>query len=76
MDGHKVDGKNCCSVVPKGLYSMVQGTAGGQLRVCSVIQFWGSISSSNLSDVKKGTLSTLMDGTKLEEAADRLEGRA
>lgn len=43
--------------------------------MCSAIQFWGSISNSNLSDVKKGTLSTLMDDTKLEEAADTLEGR-
>lgn len=54
---------------------MVQSTAGGQLWVRSVIQLWGNISNSNLSDVKKSTLSTLMDDTKLEKAADTLEDR-
>lgn len=76
MDGHEVGRKNCWTVVLEGLNSLVQSTAGGQLWVCSVIQFWDSISNSNLSDVNKATLSILMDDTKLKEAADKMEGRA
>lgn len=41
----------------------------------SVIQLWGSTSNSNLGEVKKGTLRTLMDDTKLEGVDDTLEGR-
>lgn len=45
--------------------------------MCSWSQYWGNmfnISISNLSNVKKGTLSSLMEDTKLEEAAQMLEG--
>lgn len=34
-----------------------------------------NISNSNPSDVKKGTFSNIKHDTKLEEAADTLEGR-
>jgi len=47
--------------------------------MCSLSQYWDNTSNifiSNLSDVRKGTLSILMVDIKLKEATDTLEGRA